>query len=345
MRYTPIAAALAAALFAAAAATAHADVLTDTTLSGKTYIDFTNLDQTKNGSDTANAGTGLDVKRFYLTVDHKFDDFWSAGLTTDFNYTASSGETQLFVKKAWVQAKFSDALKLRAGADDMPWIPYVESLYNLRYVENTLIDRLKYGTSSDWGVHAFGSGDNLWNYNVAVVNGAGYKNPTRSNSVDVEARFGITPLPGLSLAVGGYSGELGKDTANLASGSTRTANRLDAVAAYVGPQFRVGAEYFRQNNWNNVLTTGPKDSANGYSLWGQYVFTPEFSAFARYDHADQSKDINPLLKDTYYNAGLEWIARKGVRLAAVYKHEKLTDTTLANTTKSNEIGVWAEIAF
>jgi len=342
VRHTPIAAALAAVLIAVSA-TARADALTDTTLSGKTYIDFTDLDQTRNGSDTANAGSGLDVKRFYLTVEHKFDDFWSASLTTDFNYTASSGETQLFVKKAWVQAKFSDALKLRAGADDMPWIPFVEGLYNMRYVENTLIDRLKYGTSSDWGVHAFGSGDNLWNYNVAVVNGAGYKNPARSDSADVEARFGITPLPGLSLAVGGYSGELGKDAANLPSGSTRTANRLDFVAAYVGPQFRAGAEYFRQNNWNNVLTTGPKDSSDGYSVWGQYKFAPEYSAFARYDHANQSKDINPNLKDTYYNAGVEWNARKGVRLAAVLKHEKLADAV--NTTKSNEIGVWAEIAF
>ncbi|MBS0570293.1 MAG: porin [Proteobacteria bacterium] len=342
MRHTPIAAALAAVLMTASAA-AHADAPTGTMLSGKTFIDFSNLDQTRNGSDTANAGTGLDVKRFYLIIEHKFDDFWSAGLTTDINYTSSNGGTRLFVKKAWVQANISNDFKLRAGADDMPWIPFVESLYSLRYVENTLIDRLKYGTSSDWGLHAFGSGDNLWNYNVAVVNGAGYKNPSRSDSVDVESRFGMTPLPGLTFAVGGYRGELGKDTANLPSGSTRTANRLDFIAAYVNPHLRIGTEYFHQHNWNNVLTTGPKDSADGYSIWGQYTFAPDYSVFARYDHANPSKDIDPQLKDTYYNAGVEWNARKGVRLAAVLKHEKLADA--ANTTRSNEIGVWAEIAF
>ncbi|MBS0556795.1 MAG: carbohydrate porin [Proteobacteria bacterium] len=342
MRHTPIAAALAVAMLAVCA-TAHADILADTTISGKTFIDFTNLDQTRNGSDTANAGTGMDVKRFYLGVEHKFDDMWSAGLTTDFNYTSSSGETQVFVKKAWVQAKINDAFKVRAGADDMPWIPFVEGLYNLRYIENTLIDRLKYGNSSDWGLHAFGGGSDLWTYNVAAVNGAGYKNPSRGNNVDVEGRFGITPLPGLTFAVGGYSGELGKETANLPSGSTRTANRLDFVAAYVNAQFRVGGEYFRQDNWNNVLTTGPKDSADGYSVWGQFKFASNLSAFARYDHANQSRDINPKLKDTYYNAGVEWIARKGVRLAAVFKHDKLADAV--NTTKTNEIGVWAEVAF
>ena len=342
MRHSLIATAVATVLIAASAA-AHADVLTDTTLSGKTFIDFTNLDQTKNGSDTANAGTGVDIKRFYLTVEHKFDDIWSANLTTDYNVTTRGGKPDFFVKKAWVRAKFSDAFAVSAGADNMPWIPFVEDLYDLRYVEKLLIDRLGYGTSADWGLHAFGSGDNLWNYNVAAVNGAGYRHPRQGDSVDVEGRFGVTPLPGLTFAVGGYSGELGKDTASLPSGSTRTAKRLDFVAAYVNPQLRLGGEYFRQDNWKNVLTTGPKDSADGYAIWGQYKFAPNFSAFARYDHANQSKDINPRLKDAYYNAGLEWIARKGVRVAAVYKHEKLADAV--NTTKSNEIGVWAEIAF
>ncbi len=335
-------------LILGAMSAAHADdgtTFDNTTVSGKTFIDFTNLDQTKNGSDTANAGDGIDVKRFYLTVDHKFDDVWSASITTDFNYSASTGETQLFVKKAWVQANFGDTLKLRAGADDMPWIPFVEGLYGLRYVENTLIDREKFGNSSDWGLHAFGAGDNLWSYNVAAVNGAGYKNPSRSGSVDVEGRFAVTPFTGLTLAVGGYSGELGKDTSNLPNGATRTANRMDFVAAYVNNGIRVGGEYFKANDWNNVLTSGPKDSADGYSTWAQYDFSPVWSVFGRYDHVKPSKDLNPSLKDSYYNAGIQWVARKGIKLAAVYKHDTLQDNSGTNSTKSNEIGVWAEIAF
>jgi hypothetical protein len=331
-----------AAVFAGASRLVHAD--SDTTIGGKAFVDFTWLDQSKNGVDTAASGSGLDVKRFYLTVDHKFDDFWSASITTDFNYSASTGETQLFVKKAWVQANLGPAFKLRAGADDMPWIPFVEGLYGLRYVEPTLVDKHKFGNSSDWGLHAFGGGDKLWSYKVAVVNGAGYKNPSRSDSVDVEGRIAITPLPGLTFGAGAYSGELGKETANLPSNSTRTANRLDFVAAYVGNGFHVGAEYFSADNWNNVLTTGPKDSADGWSTWAQYDFSKEWSVFGRYDRAKPSKDINPSLDDAYYNAGVQWAARKGVRLAFVYKHDKLDDDTGANT-RSNEVGVWGEVAF
>lgn len=340
MRQYLLAVAVAAALGGFSAA-AHADG--DTTIGGKMYVDFTNLDQTRNGVDTAAAGSGLDVKRFYLTVNHKFDDFWSASITTDFNYTSSSGETQLFVKKAWVEANFNEMFKLRAGADDMPWIPFVEGLYGMRYVENTLTDKLKFGTSSDWGLHAFGGGGKLWSYNVALVNGAGYKNPARSDSMDFEGRFALTPLPGLTFAAGGYNGKLGKDTANLPSGATRTASRWDLLGAYVNNGFRIGAEYFSADNFNNVLTTGPKDSADGWSGWAQYDFSKEWSVFGRYDHSKTSKDLNPSLKDTYYNAGLQWAARKGVKLAFVYKHDKLDDNV--NSTKSNEIGVWGEIAF
>ena len=112
--------------------------INNTTLSGKMYFDFTNIDQKNSDTGKTDAsGTGTDVKRFYLTVDHKFNDIWSANLTTDFNYVSNDGETNLFVKKAYVEGKFDPAFKLRIGSADMPWIPFVENYYGFRYVENT----------------------------------------------------------------------------------------------------------------------------------------------------------------------------------------------------------------
>src|SRR6185312_14403905 len=87
----------------------------NTKVSGTMFVDFTNIDQTSNGSKTDTSGTGLDVKRFYLSIDHQFNDIWSANLTTDFNYTSVTGETQLFVKKAYLQGAFSKLATLRVG--------------------------------------------------------------------------------------------------------------------------------------------------------------------------------------------------------------------------------------
>ncbi|MGH8279985.1 MAG: hypothetical protein ACRETQ_10565 [Gammaproteobacteria bacterium] len=177
-----------------------------TILSGTLFTDWTYLNQQQDGMDTSASGYGIDVKRFYLGVHHSFDDIWSANLTADFNYTNASGETLLFVKKAFVQAQLDRAATLRLGAADMPWIPFDENIYGYRFVENTLIDRLHFGNSADWGAHFLGSND--WSdYAMSLVNGGGYKNPARTKSMDWEARVAFYPADGLVVAIGGYKGD------------------------------------------------------------------------------------------------------------------------------------------
>jgi hypothetical protein len=118
-------------------------LVNNTKLSGRMYFDFTSIDDKNSDTGkTDKSGIGLDVKRFYLGVDHKFDDIWSASLTTDFNYSSTDGQTSLFVKKAYVEGKFDQAAVLRVGSSDMPWVPFAEKYYGFRYIENTLTDRL-----------------------------------------------------------------------------------------------------------------------------------------------------------------------------------------------------------
>ena len=350
MRCKLVAVAVAVAL-GAASVTAHA-ATGDTTVGGKMYFDFTHIDQKNSDTGkTNNTGTGTDVKRFYLSVSHQFDDIWSANLTTDFNYVSSDGETNLFVKKAYVQGKFSKAAVLRIGSADMPWIPFVEGVYGYRYVEPTLTDRLHFANSADWGIHLGGKvgGNDMVSYEAAVVNGKGYKNPGRSKGVDFGGRIAIMPIDGLVIAAGGYSGNRGLETQN--TSAMNTATRADLLVGYVGKRFRVGGEYFTAKNWNNVMTTAT-DKADGFSVWASAGLTDNMSAFIRYDNAKMSKDLDPAKKDTYYNAGVEFDVTKGFKLAVAYKHEtgKYTEAVLfppvhVASTKTNEIGVWGQVAF
>ena len=326
-------------------------IVNDTSISGKMYVDFTNISEKNSDTGKTNkSGTGIDVKRFYFTVDHKFDDIWSANLTTDFNYVSNDGETNLFVKKAYVQGKFSQAFVFRAGSADMPWIPFVENYYGYRYVENTLTDRLKYGNSADWGLHVGGDigGNKSLNYAASVVNGNGYKNPSRSNGVDFEGRVGFVPFANMIVAVGGYSGHRGQQTQN--TNALHTAQRGDVMVAYASKALRVGGEYFSAKDWNNVLKT-QSDKAHGYSFWGSVSLTDELALFARYDNATLSSDLDPKSKDVYYNLGLEYLVSKGFKLSAVYKHEKGELSVNAplplhvQSVKTDEIGVFAEVKF
>jgi len=355
MRKSVLTAAIAAICAGMSLGAAAADE--STTVGGKAYIDFTDIDLKNDGTKAAASGLGLDVKRFYLSATHAFDDIWSANITTDFNYIGADSETQVFIKKAYLQAKFDDAAVVRAGSYDMPWIPFVEDVYGYRYVENTLIDRVKFGTSADWGLN-FGGGvmNNMINYSVSAVNGHGYKNPTRSKRPDFEGRIGVMPVDGLVLAAGFYNGKLGNDVEGVTTANT--ASRWDALAAYSYQMVKVGVEYFSADNFTTAaITTGPKDKADGYSFWGSVSPIDKVAVFARYDQVKLSKDVNPDFKDTYYNVGVSYQARKNVDLAVVYKNEKVEKGILSTASsgtitggstddgKYSEVGIWTQVKF
>ena len=78
-------------------ATALADVqVTDkTSVGGLAFFDVSHIslkndDKNGNAVDTPPTGTGFDIKRFYLIVNHQFNEFWSANLTTDAQYSTAA---------------------------------------------------------------------------------------------------------------------------------------------------------------------------------------------------------------------------------------------------------------
>ena len=329
-----------------------AKLVNDNKIGGRMFFDVSSIDQKTNGRKTDATGTGFDVKRFYLTVDHKFNDIWSANLTTDFQYSSAIGNTELFVKNAYVQGTFDPAFVLKIGAAGMPWTGYVEKYYGMRYVENTLTDRLKYANSADWGMHASGDLGQGLNYAVSVVNGAGYKNPSRSKGVDVEGRLAWEITPEFAVALGGYSGYLGQDKQT--NNAEKRYSRGDVMVAYASPVFRLGGEYFTAKNLGQVQQTiaSPiSDKATGWSLWSSVRLAQtangDVSVFGRYDNTDTSKTLNPFREDKYWNVGVEYPVLKNFKLAAVYKDTDALAGSLSSPsrTETKELGIWGDLKF
>lgn len=330
----------------------------NTSISGKAFFNVSNIDQKSDGADSAQNGTQAELKRFYIGVDHKFNDMFSANITTDFRYgtNGTSKDVLVYVKKAYVQAKFSPALFVRVGAADLPWVPFAEGIYGYRFVENTLIDRTKFGTSSDWGVHAGGTfGNGLVTYAVSAINGAGYKTLSRSSdTIDLEGRVSVNPLKTITLAVGGYTGKLGKSADNLPESATpHRATRFNALAAYTNKRIRAGVEYFAAKNWNNV-TTIASDKSDGWSAFGSFAFNPQFALFGRYDWVKPSRDLNPALKDHYFNLGLNYKPIPPLDFALVYKRDRAKNGFISTSNGSigglnrgtyDEVGVFGQLAF
>lgn len=342
---TPVSAAPPAAIAAAKAAAPA------TTVGGRMFYTLSHIDQQRDGADQAPSGVGLEVKRFYLTVDHRFSDVFSANLTTDFQYSSAVSSTQLFVKKAYVQARASEALTVRVGAADTPWVPYSEEIYGYRWIENTLTDRTRVGTSADWGVHAFGAlPGGVFSYAVAALNGGGFRNPSRTKSMDLEGRVGAK-LDDFRIGVGGYSGKRGLDVEG--APARHTARRFNAIAAYAPKNFRIGVELFTAENWNNV-TTVATDRSRGYSVFGSYIFTDRINAFARYDRVEPTRTTAPAREEDYFNLGVAYSPIRNVDVAVVYKRDAVENGMISTSNGSiggvrkgtyDEVGVWGQVRF
>lgn len=330
---------------------AAASAFPATRISGRVFADATtkeNKDKAT-GAKSSDSGVGIDVKRFYFTVNHDFDATWSAQFQSDIG-DQGARRYDVFVKKAFVQGKLDPAFIVRLGSADTPWVPFVEGLYGFRYFEQVITDHLSFGTSADWGVHVLGKvANDVVGYQFSLLNGKGYSNPTRTKSVDLEGRVSVEPVKGFTLAAGGYSGKRGNDTD--AVPAKHTAERLDGLVSYVSDRFRIGGEYFAAKNWNNV-TTVATDKADGYSVWASFAATPTVTVHGRYDSSKPSKDLKPNLEFTYYNLGLQWRLNKSLASSLGYKYEEVKGGTLGTGNGTigstnvhskgeyNELGLW-----
>ncbi len=329
--------------------------LEGTTISGKGYLNLSTIHQVSDGAKTATNGTQAELKRFYISVDHRFSNIFSADLTTDVRYGSNglTNDDSVYVKKAYLQAKFAPGLWVRLGSADLPWVPFVEGIYNYRFVENTLIDRTKYGTSADWGLHVGGTlANGLVGYQVSAVSGEGYKTLERkTDTIDLEGRLDVHPIKGVTLAVGGYDGKLGKSNATLADSDTPyRAKRFDALASYVQGPVRVGVEYF--SAWDWAVTS--KDQTTGWSAFGSYALSKKFAVFGRYDWVDPTKDSVPQAKEDYYDFGVDYTGVKNIDIALVYKRDEADNISMSTSNGTiggtdegtyDEFGVWTQFKF
>lgn len=337
----------------------------DTSVGGTIFADVSTISNKNAAGKTAQSGTDYDIKRAYLIVNHKFNDTYSFNLTTDFtfdnNTTSPSGAskptinetggantvggikaTQLYIKKAYLQAHYADAFNIRLGAADMPWVPFVEGLNGYRFADQVLIDRTKFGTSADWGVHVYGDLLNkLVSYQVSVVDGEGYKQPSlgtvnRTNSVDVEGRVSIQKN-GFVAAVGGYEGKLGSAVENVLT--FNTAKRIDVLGAYSNKLFRIGFEYLWANDWSDVTQSNPAkiNHSEGYSIFGSVNATKKISLFGKFEYVKPKEDTLPTFHENYFVIGLDYKPIPALDMALVYKRDQVNDGSFS--TGNGVIGI------
>jgi len=180
---------------------------------------------------------------------------------------------------------------------------------------------------------------------VSAVDGATCRNPFRSKWIDVEGRLSAN-YAGFTVGIGGYNGKRAADTFTPYSPANatpipvqtgvdihtyHTAQRFNAVGAYVAPKFRLGVEYFYAKNWNRV-TQLTADTSEGVSGFGSFNFYKKVTVFGRYDYVKPTKDLFPNISDDYFNVGVSYSPVKIVDIAPSTNATRWTTASSAQAT-------------
>jgi len=197
---------------------------------------------------------------------------------------------------------YGKAAVLRIGQSHTPWIDYEQGLWKHRYFSKVLIDTNGYDASSDLGLGLKGTVlDGMAKYFVTYTNGAGYSHPGRvGKTMDVDARFGLYPMKGLTLDVQIRNGYKGTKTFPLNTNGPEVKHTLEQIMATygMGHDFRVGANYVI--NKDTPTATGIAVKNKAYAIWGWTKLGNGFGAFGRFE---STKDDQAAITKTTRFAG------------------------------------------
>ncbi|MDA3863337.1 MAG: porin, partial [Deltaproteobacteria bacterium] len=170
---------------------------------GKFFGDFSinTSDQSVDGNDINE--TGFNISRLYLTAKSKISKKFSARATLDFGrFTGDAtdiGSDPLFgyIKYAYLDFKPLKNIKLRFGQQARVWVGNADKVMNYRYVFKSSMDYFKLMSSADLGFSVLGNYGKMFNYQVGVFNGTGYKKTAGGEEIFnllMEARVSVFPL-------------------------------------------------------------------------------------------------------------------------------------------------------
>jgi len=315
-------------------------------LSGKAFLGFTSNEATDAAGGTTKT-IGGNVDRFYMQMKYKKGD-WTARITTDVNNETPVGlkrNMNVFLKYAYLEGKFSDAVQLRIGLSHTPWIDYEQKLWGHRYVAKVTSDHYKFDNSADYGLGLKGKvAGGMVNYWVTATNGGGYGKPNQTGDLDLDTRITVKPIKELDVSLQYRSGYRGKKVAGGTNGTVMTGKSKEALTqlmvSYGTKSFRVGANTLSVKNVKNDPTI--KNTAS--ALWATGKFTKQFGAFAKLEQWKQTETpAAGTNKKDHTVVGIDFFAQKGVTLTAAYDSEKHTVGT--TSTKKTEIGLYTLVKF
>lgn len=228
-------------------------------------------------------------------------------------YTEPPNNTPRLVN-AFIDFDLHPLLKLRTGQflvpfglegpQPIPLNPAIERSTAIRGLNSFAMFR-------DVGIQVSGS-RSMFNYAVAVVNGAGANQTEQIDPKDIIGRIGVNLTDEIEVGLSGHAGQYQPDPA---VDNHESRYRVGLDARYEGNPIFLRGEY--QVREDDQATTDSQKMNGGYMLGG-YELTNNLEAIARYEYIDRNTSINDD-HFTGFTIGTSYYFIGNTRLSANYE--------------------------
>ncbi len=237
----------------------------------KVYSNF-HLGLTKDDRSTA-----FDITRVYLGYKHAINENFDAEVKLDIGSPEDLSEYSLIRRYAYFKNAsltwHREKIKAWFGLFDMQEFKVQEDFWGYRYIFKSFQDEYKFGPSADIGAGAAYTFNDMFEADIVVSNGEGYKNLQSDDSYKTGIGLTFRPVSDLTLRV--YYDFNHKDI---------TQSTYAFFAGYNTGKYRFGAEYNLQQNFAFV----DSHDLQGYSVYGTLILSDEWELFGRYDWLNSS---------------------------------------------------------
>jgi len=274
--------------------------------SGKFFgLLFSNYHTSFSGGENNSA---FEVTRSYFGYDYSFSKEISSRIMYDGTTEVINGKTIYsgYLRNAYLQYD-NKKFMIRGGLIGAEQIAMMDKIWGYRFVTKPPIDYSGMIQAADLGIMTKVYAGELLQLDLSVTNGRGFKDIVANGTYKLSTGFTLTPVE--NILIRGFYDMMGP------SGSMqRTAS---ITAAWMGPKFNAGAEYFRQDNAS--MTDGRDYS--GISVFARVPLSEKVRLFARYDNITsvtmpEAEDPWNVNRDgSYIFAGIDFSPVRNVRIS------------------------------
>ena len=266
---------------------------------------YTNYHSTFSGGDNTSA---FEITRSYFGYDFSFSKEITSRIMYDGTTEVIKGKTIYsgYLRNAYLQYD-NKKFMIQGGLIGSEQISVMEKIWGYRYVTKPPIDYSGMIQAADLGLATKVYAADFLTLDLSVTNGRGFKDIASNGTYKMAAGFTLTPAD--NMMVRGFYDMMGP--------SGRMQRTASILAAWMGPKFNAGAEYFRQDN--AAMTDGRNYS--GISVFTRVPVSDKVRLYARFDNImsvimDGDEDPWNISKDgSYIFAGIDFSPVRNVRIS------------------------------